>query len=81
MPGYAPAGPTYPAAWGTWLCSHVQPRSWTVDMLTWKDRKGCGSMADKNLPCVCYRLQLPLNAITQREVSFAVEFDFNNLII
>lgn len=33
------------------------------------------------LPCVCHRLQLPLNAVMQHEVSSRVEFDFNNLII
>lgn len=50
-------------------------------MLTWKDMKECISMADKSLPCVCHRLQLPLYAVMQREVSFRVDFNINNLII
>lgn len=70
-----------PAAWGTQLCAHVWRCSRVVDMLTWKDMKECISMADKSLPCVCHRLQLPLYAVMQREVSFRVDFNINNLII
>lgn len=43
--------------------------------------EGRVSTADKSLPCVCHRLQLLANAVTQRELSSRVEFDFNNLII